>query len=90
MTNANIQLQVFLSLHTIGCANHMGLLEMKVPALSKKVRGTSRLTICTLFSSPFPHTPSPRERAAGTMLFPPAPAREPGSPKPLPHPAGAA
>lgn len=64
MTSVNIQLQVLLSLHTRDCANHTGMLEMKTPALSKKVRGTSRLTICTLFLS-FPSSPLlPREQEA--------------------------
>jgi len=70
MTNTNIQLQVFPSLHTIDCASHTGMLEMEVPALSKKVRGTSKLAICTLFLS-FPSSSPRPERAAGTVPSPP-------------------
>lgn len=86
MTKANTQLQGFPSVHSIHYANHMQMLEVKVPALSKKVRGLSRITICTLSLS-FPPSLLPPERAAGTMPFPAAPASELGSPTPLHHPA---
>lgn len=84
VTNTDIQLQVFFSLHSVSRANHMGILQVKILALSKKWKGISRLT--GYFLS-FPHLPSPPfERAAGTTSFPPALARELGSPTPLPHP----
>lgn len=68
MTKANIQLQGFPSVHAMDYANHMQMLEVKVPALSKKVRGLSRLTICTL-SLFLPSSLLPPERAAGPRRF---------------------
>ena len=48
----------------------MGMLEIKTPALSKKVRSTSRLAICTHLCL-FPHPPS-SERAEDVLPSPPA------------------
>lgn len=61
----------------------MGILEVKIPALSKK----RHIQAHRLHFLSFPHLPSPPfERAAGITSFPPALASKLGSPTPLPHP----
>lgn len=54
VTHTDIQLQVFFSLHSIGCANHTGILQVKIPALSKKLRGISSSLSAFPFFSPSP------------------------------------
>lgn len=49
----NVGLQVFLSLslYTIYYAHHLAMMEIKTPAISKKVRGTSSLIYFSSFIS---------------------------------------